>query len=277
MKIADWLSDASFELKQVGLETARLDCLLLLADTLQRDKSYVLSHLDDTLTASQHAILQQSLVRRKKHEPLAYIRGKCEFYGRSFAINQHVLVPRPESEDIIDLIQTCKSQEYKTIIDLGCGSGALGVSAGLVKTDVQTVFVDIDETCLQTAQTNAATYDLQATYLQSDLLESVPDVILQNSLILANLPYVPNDYPPNRAARHEPKIALFGGQDGLDLYRRLFEQLQSRSTGTVVACESLLDQHATLKDIARKHHYNEVANQGLVQIFSSTAPLRVSL
>src|SRR5579885_1241682 len=105
MKISKWLANATKKLKTAGIGTARLDCLVLLADSLNKDKAFVLAHPDMVLSAAQLRKLNKQLAERQKHYPLAYIRGKTEFYGREFIMNHHVLEPRPESETMIDLLK----------------------------------------------------------------------------------------------------------------------------------------------------------------------------
>ena len=105
MHVGDWLKTATQKLQQAGIATARLDCLVLLEDYLNTNRTQLLAHLERELTVEQIKWLSLRLVRRAKHEPLAYIRSKTEFYGREFIVNKHVLEPRPESETMIDLLK----------------------------------------------------------------------------------------------------------------------------------------------------------------------------
>src|SRR3990167_5993439 len=105
MKIEGWLKDATEKLRTIGIGSARLDSLILLEDELGRDRAWILAHPETILQGSTLKKLNKKLARRAKHEPLAYIRGFSEFYGRKFKVNKRVLEPRPESETIIDLLK----------------------------------------------------------------------------------------------------------------------------------------------------------------------------
>ena len=264
-KINDWLNAATERLNSAGITSSRLDCLVLLEDITGKDRAQLLAHPEITLQGPSLKTLEAQIYRRQRHEPLTYIRGKSEFYGREFIVNEHTLVPRPESESMISLLK-----EYKlsgNIIDVGTGSGILGITAALELANSTVELIDIDERALATASKNASKYGLQISIYKSDLLENVK----QADVILANLPYVPDDYKLNQAATHEPTLAILGGIDGLDLYRRLFQQLQQKSSQYVLT-ESLLFQHKALARIAADCDYSLVKADGLIQLFKFVAP-----
>ena len=272
MIIEAWLRENIAQLKLAGVETSRLDCLVLLSDEIGRDKSWVLAHPEYELQIEKLNILSTKIVQRAQHTPLAYIRGKSEFYGRDFIVNADVLVPRPESEDMIDILrQIADYQQPPTIYDIGTGSGALASTAKL-ELPKSTVFAtDIDPACLRVAKNNAERLGAQVTFLLGDLLEPVRKmkVTSLSLIILANLPYVPTNYPVNLAATQEPKHALYSGADGLDHYRRLFAGLKGLPTPPeYLITESLLNQHEALAKIANKHSYTPTTTNGLVQLFS---------
>lgn len=269
MKLLDYLSDATRLLTDAGIITARLDALVLIGDVIGKDRAHLLAHPEIELTHEQQIQLQKLLDGRATHEPLAYIRGKTEFYGREFVVNNDVLEPRPESEDIIELL---KQQSADTIIDVGTGSGALAITAKLELPQAQVLALDIDQNCLTVTRQNARKHGVDIKFLQGNLLEPVFDHPMQHPVaILANLPYVPDDYAINTAATHEPKLALFGGQDGLNLYRTMFQQLNEYfPTGTLVFTESLPNQHTELMNIALTQNYTQVDHRGFIQVFSKT-------
>jgi release factor glutamine methyltransferase len=127
MTISIWLSYAKNKLETAGIPTARLDSQLLLADILGHDHSWLLAHPETIVTEETRAALEKQLDERCKHVPLAYIRGKTEFYGREFYVDKRVLEPRPESETMIDILKKLPGAAKKMeIIDVGTGSGALG-------------------------------------------------------------------------------------------------------------------------------------------------------
>lgn len=271
MKINDWLKAATLVLERVDVGSARLDCLILLEDVTGKDRSWVLAHLEFQLSSSEVKRLQSLLKLRQKHLPLSYIRGKTEFYGREFIINKNVLEPRPESETIISLLcKLAESSKLKaqslTIADVGTGSGALAISAKLELPKLQVLASDIDKKCLQVARENARKHNVNIKCMQGDLLE--PFKNYEVDIVLANLPYVPLAHEINRAALNEPKIAIFGGLDGLDVYRRLFTQLHARKSQTSwVLCESLPPQHDSLSKIARDNGYKLVKTNDFIQLY----------
>lgn len=278
MTIGYWLNIATTFLQSKAITTARLDCLVLLADTLQQDKAWVLAYPEYELSEVAVTHLQQLLTKRAKHIPLAYIRGRAEFYGRTFIITPAVLVPRPESETMIELLldlDICAqpSETPLTIADIGAGSGALGITAALeLKTkgfgprSLQTTLIELDDAARKIAKRNVDTFATHSPVLKSDLLAQTPEPY---DVLLCNLPYVPDNYPINKAATHEPAIALFAGNDGLDLYRRLFEQIAAAAQHPAyVLAESLPEQHAALEVIADTHGYTLQTTNDFIQQFA---------
>ena len=270
MTIQEWLTTTSSQLGSAGIDTARLDALVLLSDELGHDKSWVLGHPEHALQGSEIKKLSTKIIQRTQHIPLAYIRGIAEFYGRTFTVNEHVLVPRPESEAMIELLKKLPIIPSTTIIDIGTGSGALAITAALELPTARIVATDIDPSTLTVARNNAKQLHAAITFLQGDVLQPIigVDPNVQNAVVLANLPYVPTTYPTNRAAAHEPSLALFGGSDGLELYKKLCAQLMVfEHKPTTIITESLVMQHPALTELMKATGYNLVSADGLAQCF----------
>jgi release factor glutamine methyltransferase len=281
MTIDAWLRDSWRQLAEAGIESARLDCLLLLEDALERDRSWILAHPEYEVPNEIVDILNNKVARRKLHIPLAYIRGHSEFYGHAFLVDEHVLIPRPESESFLEILAKLHlaAPPYATIIDVGTGSGALAISTALEYTETKVLATDIDPHCLDVARRNAARLGAVVEFVAADLLQPIyanAPPLLPADIILANLPYVPDGFAINKAAGHEPGLALFGGPDGLDLYRRLFDSLAgtnfnqkmlNSSAPKYVLTEALESQHDALAKIATEHNYQETDTLGLVQVF----------
>jgi release factor glutamine methyltransferase len=263
MTTGEWLTGSQKKLYTADISTARLDILVLLEDCLQIGRAQLLAHPEQVLTDGQQYTLDTQVKRRAQHEPLAYIRGKTEFYGRNFFVDQRVLEPRPESETIIELLKTLQLPDKPLIVDVGAGSGALAITAKLELPNAVVTAIDIDLGCLDVAQQNAASYDVQIAFLQCNLLEKYDQ---KADVLLCNLPYVPDDFPVNAAALHEPWLALFGGPDGLDLYRRLFAELTFKPT--FILTESLPKQQVDLAHIAQTRGYTLVKTDDFIQLFS---------
>jgi release factor glutamine methyltransferase len=305
MHATHWLDQAVMLLNESGIGTARLDALVLLEDATGRDRSWLLAHPEFELNQEQVRSLEDLLQQRTTHLPLAYIRGKTEFYGRTFLLNSHVLEPRPESESMIDLLKSLplftsrkisahspedagtstvaqadhptskkgeRTPKYPTdpakivrIADVGTGSGALGITAQLELQNTEVDLLEIDEQAMQVAQSNVDLFTLNIRVIQSDLLEKSA----QNyDVLLCNLPYVPDTYTLNTAALHEPKIAIFGGPDGLDIYRKLFDQIKIVDQKPLyILTEALPPQHTALAAIAEKHGYRQQKVDDFIQLF----------
>lgn len=270
--VSDNLKQATYQLEQVGIETARLDSLVLLGDVTGKDRAHLLAHPELELAAEQIKKLKSLLDRRAQHEPLAYVRKKSEFYGRNFIISHYVLEPRPESEMMIQLLKSHHSQHsFKTIIDVGTGSGALAITAQLELPKTTVFGIDIDPNCLAVASQNAQKYDLSIDFKLGNLLEPTTNIDIEGPVaILANLPYVPDAYQINKAASHEPRLAIFGGKDGLDLFRQMFEHTAEYSDQAIfVFTESMLAQHTGLANIARAQKFTEIEESDFIQVFSN--------
>lgn len=273
-----WLTEAVRLLEASNVSTARLDCLVLLEDVTQKDRSWLLAHPEHRLSVGLVKKLNAYVARRSNHEPLAYIRGKSEFYGRKFTVNPHTLEPRPETETMIDLLkQTAEYGRWKmegawTVVDVGTGSGCIAITAKLELPDIEMYAIDIDKECIKTAEKNAKKLGADIKFHIGDLLEALPSSTFHlphsGFAILANLPYVPDSYKLNKAARHEPAQAIFGGSDGLDLYRRLFFQIDSAASKPLfILTESLPFQHETLASIASSHGYQLAETDDFIQLF----------
>lgn len=269
MRLDNWLRQATKTLEKAEIGSARLDSLIILEDELNRGKAWLLAHPEHVVSANQQKKLNKKLARRTNHEPMAYIRGFSEFYHRKFMVNKRVLEPRPESETMIELLKDLvKSSSGSKIADIGTGSGALAVTAKLEFPDAEVVATDIDPACLKVARQNAKLYHIKIEFLSGDLLARLHPTYSSMDVILANLPYVPANFYVNQAAAMEPKIAIFGGQDGLDIYRQLFKQITDfKLRPEFLFTESLPPQQQKLADIAQTAGFRLFKTQDFIQVF----------
>jgi len=268
LTIHNWLAQTEKTLLAHDVMTARLDCLVLLEDLLGKDRAHLLAHPELELTSEQEKMLNEQVARRANHEPLAYIRQKVEFYGREFYVDERVLVPRPETETMIDLLKDLKPL---VIVDVGTGSGAIAITAKKLFPK-EVIAIDNDPGCLAVARKNAKLHNTSIVFQENNLMEGM--AIPPGIVILANLPYVPNDFGVNKAALNEPHQAIFGGVDGLDLYRELFAQItQQDMKPSHVLTESLPPQHDELANIAKKHGYSLIKTDDFIQLFDCTDEL----
>jgi release factor glutamine methyltransferase len=266
MKVSALLAYGQKKLDGAGISSARLDVLILLEDMLHKDRSWILAHPEHEITPSQFRKLDRRLDRRAKHVPLAYIRGFSEFYGRKFKVNRHVLEPRPESETMIELLLKLKLPASPAIADIGTGNGAIGITAALEIPGSRVDLYEISSGALAVAKHNTHLHELHLHARKMNLL-SRP--LRPYDALLCNLPYVPDHWQINQAALAEPKIAIFGGPDGLDLYRKLFRQLHRFTwQPKYVLTESLPPQHEALAQVASDHGFVLHSSQDFIQIFT---------
>lgn len=228
MDISTWLKDATKQLKDVGIESNRLDAELLLAETLRRPRTYLHAHLDEEIDPRRVDIAYARLELRKDRVPLAYLLGYKEFYGRKFIVSPQVLIPRPESEAIITTFLEVSASDIssqKTLIDVGTGSGCLGITAKLERPNMSVILSDISRTALDLASKNAEALGASVRVKEQDLLESQIEPV---DYIIANLPYVDSSWPVSPELRHEPRNALFAEEGGTALIKKLVEQAARR-------------------------------------------------
>lgn len=266
MTVKDWLISHSQKLQETGIESARLDCLLMLENILAKDRTWILANQNHIIAPVETQKLKKLFKQRFQHIPMAYILGECEFYGRKFVVSPSVLQPRPESEAFFDLLPMALKYSNKALIaDLGCGSGALGITAALEYPKSTVDLIDIDSKALEIAKINAKKFTTDVGIIKSDLLSNASKAY---DVMLCNLPYVPDDYPVNQATTHEPAIALYGGSDGLAVYRKLADELEDvKKRPLYLLIESLELQHPEVAAIFRKLDYKLVKTSGLVQLF----------
>jgi len=230
----------------------RLDAEVLLSLVTKKDQAYLLAHFEKELTKLQEKKYRALIKRRAKHEPVAYLTGHQAFYDLDFMVNKNILIPRPETELMIDYlkdIEQTKKQENKktdqTIIDIGTGSGCIIITTAKHKLGKQYFAIDISKPALVVAKKNAKTNKQNnIEFMQGNLLEPIIKklqtkkikITTQEIIITANLPYVLGGkkavqtlikIPNSTGLKYEPRIALFGGADGLKYYRILEKQLET--------------------------------------------------
>ncbi|HEY1085139.1 MAG TPA: HemK/PrmC family methyltransferase [Candidatus Saccharimonadales bacterium] len=265
MTIGGWLSEATEQLVQAGIASPRLDAEIILAHTLREKRTYVHAHPADEIDLRLEEIANARLDLRLDRVPVAYIVGHKEFYGHLFKITPHVLIPRPESEEMLTLLRKIMPTTMelpamattKRLVDIGTGSGCLGISAKLLYPELDVTLLDTSKTALQVAEKNAAALDAEAQTLQSDLLSNYP---FSPDIVLANLPYVDESWSSNSPElRHEPPEALFASKKGLSVIQRCFEELSHRMRkGGIAIFEADPRQWSEIEKIARENGFLKV-------------------
>ena len=241
-------------------DEGRLDAEVLLSHVLKKDRAWIIAHGNDCLSGALRARFEKLVERREAREPVAYITGHKAFYGREFAVTPATLVPRPDTETIIDVLRSHYPKDTPmVIVDIGTGSGAIAITAALEFKHATVIATDISRAALKVAATNAKKHRVarRMTFVRADLLSKrVIDTIIENAnnmengkwkmekkshattqprnhgpiIFLANLPYLPErdvKKMDRDVVDYEPHEALFSGKDGLDDIRRLFEQIEN--------------------------------------------------
>jgi release factor glutamine methyltransferase len=225
--INHWVASAAKQLSDIGVSSARLDAELILSHTIRKNRTYLHAHPEEELSDRHRDIADARLLLRLDRTPLAYIIGHKEFYGRRFQVTPATLIPRPESETMIDLLKSALQQpklplstEKPKLVDVGTGSGCLGITAKLEFPELDVTLLDVSRHALTVAEDNAKRLQADVTILKSNLLQRYS---FKADFILANLPYVSEDWDVSPETAHEPKEALYAADGGLLLISQLIE------------------------------------------------------
>jgi release factor glutamine methyltransferase len=210
--------------------TATRDAELLLLHTLQIPRTTLIAHPDHELSASQRTAYEDNIARRLHHEPVQYITGQQEFYGLTLKVSPAVLIPRPETEHLVEaVLKLLPTNKPLRIIDIGTGSGAIAIALATHLPQAAITALDISTQALAIATSNAREQKVadRIRFLQSDLLFAINHEAEAFDAIVSNPPYVAEtdrDILHPQVRDHEPATALFAGEAGLDIYRRLIPQ-----------------------------------------------------
>jgi release factor glutamine methyltransferase len=226
--ISSLLSDITTQLTPIS-DTPALDASVLIAHVIHKPRTWVMAHPELALAAEQQKELDNSLARLERGESFPYVLGHWEFFGLDFEVTPDVLIPRPETELLVEkaIGWLQKLPGRKTIADIGTGSGAIAVSIAVNVPAARVLATDISQKALEVAQKNAIKFEVinRIDFLQCDLLPSQiesPQTNFPLDLICANLPYIPTSTLQKLPIfGREPTLALDGGAEGLDLIRRL--------------------------------------------------------
>ena len=222
MTIREALRSAAERLDLHYVSNSRLTAELLLAHTLSVEREYLYSHDDRTLTEEELQNLEDRLYDRISGVPLQYIVGRQEFYGRYFSVNPSVLIPRPETEYIIEaVLEGARPTRPVKILDIGTGSGCLAVTLALELADSKVFAADISFEALQVAKENAAKLKASVEFVCMDVVDAITSKF---DFIVSNPPYVRRDevtHLQREVREHEPHVALFSPADELAIYRKL--------------------------------------------------------
>jgi release factor glutamine methyltransferase len=226
VKLAQALNSARDTLAQKDIEDAPLEAELLLRHTLKINRTQLYLALEKELSPEDEKAFEILIARRLNGEPSAYITGHREFYGREFQVNHHTLIPRPESELLVETaLRSAQNHRISTIADIGTGCGAITISLALELPKAKIYATDISPAALEVAASNCQRHGVNSVrLLQGDMLEPLPEPV---DLIVANMPYVRLS---ELAPGFEPSLALDGGAKGTEVIAKLCRQAKDKIT-----------------------------------------------
>ncbi|MBR3264217.1 peptide chain release factor N(5)-glutamine methyltransferase [Candidatus Saccharibacteria bacterium] len=267
MTIKEWLNEKKATFKE---KYNRTDAEIILCHVLKKDRAFLAIHLDDELGFDQGMLANAMLERRLKNsEPMAYILERKDFYGRDFYVDNRVLIPRSETETIIDLILEYRP---KTLLDIGTGCGCIAISAKLENPKMRVLATDVSKLALKVAKQNAKAMRAAVEFLQGDLLDKNVKQHLSKmdfvpEMIVANLPYVDENWEwlDKKALGFEPDEALFATGKGLDLIYRLINELGKMKTRLVLEADPC--QHRQIIQYATANGLRHEKTSGFQLVF----------
>ena len=218
---------ASERLRRAGVPTPALDADVLVAHVLGVPKEALVAHPEVALSDDEHDRLHRLIARREEGVPMAYLRGFKEFYGLRFAVDERVLVPRPETEALVDAVRAHAAGRALTVVDVGTGSGAIAIALAASEPRLRLIATDVSRAALAVARTNAEAHGVRIDFREGDLLAPLAERV---DIVAANLPYL-RDTDLDRLAGErtslafEPRVATVAGSDGLALVRRAIADL----------------------------------------------------
>lgn len=247
------------------LATTSLDAEVLLSFVLDKPREYLLAHPDEEIKPENKQRFDELIARRAAHEPVAYLTNQKEFFGRNFFVDSRVHIPRPATEDMVELIKRTYPPDFAgTMADIGTGSGCLAVTLALAFPQAKIFAVDVSPDALAVARQNAKSLGAEdnITFLSGDLLSPLPSFI---DMIVANLPYGWSEgWSEDQEIKFQPSISYESGQDGLTDIRRLIEDLSSKLS-TVGAAFLEFDPRQTeaITNLVKKHNFGITISKDL--------------
>ncbi|WP_294154422.1 peptide chain release factor N(5)-glutamine methyltransferase [uncultured Clostridium sp.] len=263
--IEELINTGTKTLKDNGIDTARLDAELLLGNVIGKERLYLITHKEESVEQKQCDEFFDMIEKRRKKMPVKYILGKCEFMGIDLHVEEGVLIPRDDTELLVEeVLKNIGEDEEKQVCDLCCGSGAIGISIAYLRKNIKVDVLDYYPIPEKVTLINIEKHNLQdrVSFIKSDLL----DVSIKNSkkydIIVSNPPYIEEEEIEklmDDVQKYEPHTALSGGTDGLDFYRRIVSQSREvlKESG-ILAFEIGYNQGEAVKSLMEKAYFKEV-------------------
>ena len=263
--IEELINTGTKTLKDNGVDTARLDSELLLGNIIGKERLYLITHKEETVTKEQCDEFFDMIEKRRKKMPVKYILNKCEFMGIDLHVEEGVLIPRDDTELLVEeVLKNISEDEEKNVCDLCCGSGAIGISLAHLRKNIKVDVIDYYPIPEKVTLINIKKHNLQdrVSFIKSDLL----DVSIKNSkkydIIVSNPPYIEEEEIEklmDDVQKYEPHSALSGGTDGLDFYRKIIEQSHEvLNENGILAFEIGYNQGEAVKSLMEENNFKDV-------------------
>lgn len=258
--VADVLRLTKTKLKENCIESWSIDADLLMCKVMGFSRIQLVTKDTQELTLEQLNQLNELICERLTHKPMQYILGKAEFMGLEFEVNEATLIPRADTEILVEtVINEIKKNNYKTVLDIGTGSGAIGISVAKYCCDTQVVAVDISNKALQTAKRNAIINNVKnITFIESNLFENIKGSF---DVVVSNPPYIEADVIKtldSQVKDFEPLLALDGGKDGLDFYRIITQNPEYINANGTLAYEIGYNQGLAVSQLLKENGFENI-------------------
>ncbi len=266
MKIKEVLSDGISILKQSNIEDETLKAKMLLADLLDKSKEYLMIHSDDEIDEKISEVFFKRIERLKENEPIQYITNKQEFMGFEFYVDKSVLIPQPDTENLVEEVIAISEKMRQNekielkILDMCTGSGAIAISLFKLIKNVLVYASDISKDALKIANENSNKNKANVLFFESDLFEKISE-LYKFDIIVSNPPYIESETIKtlSEEVKNEPILALDGGEDGLDFYRKITEDAKKYlDKDGYLAFEIGYNQRSAVENILKKNGFRNV-------------------
>ncbi len=263
--IGELLNVGTAILKDCGISTSRLDAELLLGKVLNKEKIYLITHREEKIDETNEKIYMELVNKRKEKMPVKYILNECEFMNMNFYVEPGVLIPRADTEILVEeVLKYIDENNSKNICDLCCGSGAIGVALANLRKDINVDLIDYYESPEKVTLINIEKFNVsdRASFIKSDLLNKSINEAKIYDIIVSNPPYIEeceiNDLMED-VKNYEPHTALSGGKDGLDFYKRIInESISVLNKSGILAFEIGYNQGTDVKGLMEEKNFIEV-------------------
>ena len=263
--IEELINTGTKTLKDNGIDTARLDTELLLGNVIEKERLYLITHKEETIGKDQCGEFFELIEKRRKKMPVKYILNKCEFMGIDLHVEEGVLIPRDDTELLVDeVLKNISEDDEKQICDLCCGSGAIGISLACLRKNIKVDLLDYYPIPEKVTLINIEKHNLQerVSFSKSDLLDVSIKASKKYDIIVSNPPYIEEEEIEklmDDVQKYEPHTALSGGIDGLDFYKKIVNQsIEVLNENGILAFEIGYNQGKAVKSLMEEKNFKDV-------------------